>query len=374
MKVEFFRHNLEQEDLEKVQEVLRSVFLTTGEVTREFEEEFRRYTGHPHVVGVTSCTAALHLALLALGIGPGDEVITTPMTFLATATAILHAGARPVFVDVEAATGLIDPRLIEKAITRRTKAILPVHLYGTMADMRAIAQIAQKHRLKIVEDCAHCIEGERDGIRPGQLGDAACYSFYATKNLTSGEGGAVGTRDKDLTDKVRSLRTHGMTTDAASRYGQHYKHWDMTLLGWKYNMDNIHAALLVRQIKRLDAYWKRRDEIAGIYEARLRAAKGISLPAVYGKSARHLQTVWVAGESRDRVLEGMQKREVSVAVNYRAVHTLIYFSKTFGYKPADFPQAYEIGCRTLSIPLYPKMSNEEAEYVAASLQEAVSGA
>ena len=368
-KIEFYRHHLEEEDKAKVREVLDSLFLTTGNVTADFEKKFSEYTGLPSVVGLTSCTAALHLSLLALGIGPGDEVITTPMTFLATATAILHTGAKPVFADVEPETGLIDPFQVEKAITSRTRAILPVHLYGTMADMKSLSRIAKKHHLKIIEDCAHCIEGERDGIRPGGLGDIACYSFYATKNLTSGEGGAIATRDETLAKKIRSLRLHGMTSDAASRYHGLYKHYDMELLGWKYNMDNIHAALLVTQIQRLERYWQERDRLAQLYEKRLEEIPGVRLPKVTGKSARHLQTFWVEEDRRELVLQQMQERGIGVAVNYRAMHTLQYFRATFGFQPSDYPIALRIGLQTISLPLYPKLGEAALNYVMDCLRE-----
>lgn len=372
MKVEFHRHNIEREDVEKLEEVLDSLFLTTGAVTSEFEQRFAEYTGLPHVVGLTSCTAALHLSLLALGIGPGDEVITTPLTFIATATAILHTGAKLVFVDVEPDTGLIDPAKVKGAITSRTKAIVPVHLYGTMADMKALAALAKAHGLWMVEDCAHCIEGERDGVRPGHFGDVACYSFYATKNLTSGEGGAVATRNEELAEKIRLLRLHGMNKDAASRHGLKYRHWDMETLGWKYNMDNIHAALLVRQIERLGPYWERRRQIAEWYREGLKDVPSVLFPEIRGKGAYHLQTVWVDPKIRDEVMHQMQKREVGVAVNYRAIHTLTFFKNQFGYKPEDFPSADEIGRKTISLPLYPKLTGEEAEYVVEALRSVVS--
>lgn len=231
MKVEFFKHNIGPEEIRKVTEVLNSVFLTTGNVVGEFEAKFSDYLGCSHAVGVTSGTAALHLALLACGIGPGDEVITTPMSFVATANAILHAGADPVFVDVEPQTGNIDADLIEEAISEKTKAILPVHLYGQMADMKQVKAIADKHCLTIIEDAAHCIEGERDGVRPAQLSQAACFSFYATKNITSGEGGAISTNDETISEKLRRLRLHGIDKSAAERYTKKYQHYDMTLLG-----------------------------------------------------------------------------------------------------------------------------------------------
>lgn len=188
-KIEFYKHSISQKDIDNTVKVLRSLFLTTGETVKEFEEKFSQYLGCKYTVGVTSCTAALHLSLLAYGVGSGDEVITTPMTFIATANSIIHAGATPVFVDVEPETGNIDANLIEGAITSRTKAILPVHLYGQMCDMKRIREIADKYHLLVIEDAAHAIETSREGVRPGELGDAACFSFYATKNITSGEGG-----------------------------------------------------------------------------------------------------------------------------------------------------------------------------------------
>ena len=371
MKVEFYRHNLEEADIQNVTRVLKSVFLTTGPVTAEFEQKLSQYNGLKHTIGVNSCTAALHLSLLALGIGPGDEVITTPMTFIATATSIMHAGATPVFVDVEESTGLIDVRKMEEAITARTRAIMPVHLYGTMADMKTIRDIAGRYDLKVIEDCAHCIEGERDGIRPGQLSDAACYSFYATKNLTSGEGGAVATNDPELAAEVRILRLHGMSRDAATRYTGYYQHWDMIALGWKYNMDDVHASLLVGQMDNLEEYWQRRKAVWDTYDKGLANIPGIIIPETRGKSARHLYTIWVEPKRRDEILHSIQNREIGVAVNYRAIHTLTYFRKAFGFEPEDFPVANRIGESTISLPLYPKLKDSEVDYIIDSVKRIV---
>ncbi len=201
--IPFFMHDLGQAELDSIAEVLTGPILTTGETVARFERRFADYLGRRHCLGLTSCTGALHLSLVALGIGPGDEVITTPMTFIATATAILEAGAKPIFVDVEPDTGNLDAACIEAAITKHTRAIVPVHLYGQMCDMEAIRAIADRYGLYVIEDAAHCIEGERNGIRPGQLSHTACFSFYATKNLTCGEGGAVVTDDDALAEKLR---------------------------------------------------------------------------------------------------------------------------------------------------------------------------
>jgi dTDP-4-amino-4,6-dideoxygalactose transaminase len=363
MKVEFFRHNIEKEDIQSVQEVLESLFITSGPATVRFEEKFAQYTGAKKAVGVSGCTGALHLAMMAFGIGPGDEVITTPLTYVATANAILYTGGTPVFVDVEANTGLIDAEKIESAITSRTKAILPVHLYGSLCDMKAIAGIARRHKLKIIEDSAHCIEGERDGIRPGDIGDASCYSFYATKNLTCGEGGALITNDEALAAEVKKLRHHGVASDASSRYGQLYTHWDMESFGRKYVMDDIHAALLLKQIDRLDLYLRRREELCQRVEEELKGHPDIHYPQSKGKSARHLQTLWVPKNQRDMALANLQKEGVGVGVHYRAVHTLSYYREKFLYRPEDFPNAFDIGSRTLSLPLYPKLRDEEMTHI-----------
>jgi dTDP-4-amino-4,6-dideoxygalactose transaminase len=267
LKVEFYRHNIGAAEKEQLLAVLDSVFLTTGEVVQQFERQLAEYLGIAETVAVMSCTAGLHLALLALGIGAGDEVITTPLTFIATANAILHAGATPVFVDVEPTTGNLDVAQVAAAITPRTRAILPVHLYGQMCDMRALRQLADQHQLKIIEDAAHCLEGQRDGVGVGQLGDAVCFSFYATKSITCGEGGAIGVNDPALATSLRKLALHGMSRSAADRYQGNYQHWDMELLGWKYNLSNIQAALLLPQLPLVTARLARREAISQRYEA-----------------------------------------------------------------------------------------------------------
>jgi dTDP-4-amino-4,6-dideoxygalactose transaminase len=371
MDIEFHRHSITDKDIQAVTKVLRSIILTTGSINNDFEIKFSNYTGLREQVCLNSCTAALHLSLLALGVGPGDEVITTPLTFIASATSILHTGATPVFVDVERATGLIDMQKVESAITEKTRVIMPVHLYGVMADMITLREIADRHNLKIVEDSAHCIEGERDGVRPGQLSDASCYSFYATKNMTCGEGGALGTNNDDLASKIKILRTHGMSKDAATRYYKKYEHWDMIMYGWKYNLDDIHAALLVNQLERLDRYWKRREEISTMYDSELSDLEGLELPATKGKSARHLYTIWVDPERRDDILRKLQEKGIGVAVNYRAIHNLTFFRERYSFTPNSFPVANKIGNRTISIPLYPSLTNPEIEYIVDCLKEII---
>lgn len=373
MAVPFFLHDLGEPELKAVAEVLGQPILTTGEYVARFESQFAAYAGLQRMLGVTSCTGALHISLVALGIGPGDEVITTPMTFIATATAIMEAGARPVFVDVEPDTGNLDAARVEGAITSRTKAILPVHLYGQMCDMRALRALADRHHLRIVEDAAHCVEGVRDGVRPGQLGDTVAYSFYATKNLTCGEGGAVGTNDADLAEKLRLLRLHGMNKTAADRAREGYTHWDMPTFGWKYNMDNIQAALLLPQLGRLEASWRRRSVLATRYRELLEGLPNLRMPRTLPgvQHAWHLFPVWVGEGRRDGVIEELQRRKIGVMVNYRAIHRLTFFRETFGFKGGEFPHAEAIGDRTLSLPFYPAMTEDAQREVAQALKAAL---
>ncbi|MFD2080550.1 DegT/DnrJ/EryC1/StrS family aminotransferase [Actinopolymorpha cephalotaxi] len=362
--MEFYRHSLGADEKDAVARVLDSLFLTTGEEVYAFEREFAEYLGAPEVVALASCTAAEHLALLALGLRPGDEVITTPLTFVATATAILHAGGVPVFVDVEPSTGNLDPERVEAAITRRTRAIVPVHLYGTMCDMVALRELADRFGLVLVEDAAHCVEGERDGVRPAGLGDAACFSFYATKTLTSGEGGAVALRDAAVADRLRTLRLHGMTKNAADRYHGLYQHWDMTELGWKFNMSNIQGAMLRPQLGRLNDRLLRREEIARKYDAAIDQLDGVERPVVPAatRPARHLYTVWVEPDRRDTYLGYLGRNGVGTAVNYRAIHTLRWLRENVKVEH-DLSNAESIGARTLSLPLYDGLRDDEVSRV-----------
>lgn len=365
MKVEFYRHHLDQKEIDSLVEALGGIFLTAGPLTRRFEQRFSKYLECRAAIGTYSCTSALFLCLKALGIGAGDQVITTPMTFVATSNAILETGATPLFVDVEAATGNLDASRIEAAITDRTRAILPVHLYGQMCDMRCIREIAKGHGLHIIEDAAHCVEGVRDGIRPAQLSDAACFSFYATKNLTAGEGGAIATNDPELAAELKIMRSHGIDREAADRYARKYQHWDMVRMGYKMNMFDIQAALLLPQFANIERNLERRRQISQRYRAALEPLAGVKLPEVRPNTVQacHLFTIWVDPDRRDEILARFQAEQIGVAVNYRAVHLLSYYRQQFGFKPGDFPVAEEIGARTISLPLYPKMTDAQVERV-----------
>jgi dTDP-4-amino-4,6-dideoxygalactose transaminase len=376
MKIEFYRHNVTEEDIVLANQTMQSIFLTTGPMVERFEKRFAEYLGIQEAVGLTSCTGAIHLALLRHGIGPGDEVITTPMTFVATATAVLQAGAAPVFVDVCSKSGILSPDRVKAAITEKTKAILPVHLYGRMADMRGFSKIAQEYNLVLIEDSAHCIEGVREGVRPGQLSHAACFSFYATKSMTCGEGGAIVCRSAEDASWYRSSRHHGISKNASYRYTKKYEHWDMETMGWKYNMDDIQAALLLRQIDRLDDYRQKRQNLEALYRELLMEVEGLDFiegPQKREMSAHHLFTVLLPKNIlRDEVIKKMEESGIGCAVNYRGLHTLTYFREKFGYRPEDFPIANEIGNRTISLPLYPKLTEEEVKIVSETLKKVIS--
>ena len=372
-KIEFYKHDLGEEELASFAKTLASLFLTTGPRVAEFEGMLAQYLGVPHVVGVTSCTEGLHLAVRALGIGEGDEVITTPLTFIATPNSVLYAGATPVFVDVEPDTGLLDPSKIEAAITPRTKAIMPVHLYGQMADMRRIKAIADAHNLAVIEDSAHGVEMRRDGLAPGQLSDAAVFSFYATKTMTSGDGGAIAVRSPEVLARLRRLRYHGISKDVAARYGRIYQHWDMVELGYKAGMSDIDASLLITQFPRLEKRRASREAAVRRYVERLSGAPGTRLMRWHGTSAHHLFTALAPAGRRDELLVALGEAGIGVAVNYRAVHLLTFYREKFGFKPGAFPVAEEIGERTITLPLYPFIPLDDVDYVADAWMRLVSG-
>lgn len=364
-KIEFYKHNLDKKDKYELNQVLNSIFLTTGDLVKKFESDFANYFNVKFCVGVTSCTEALFLSLKGLGISSGDEVITTPLSFIASANAIEYCKAKPVFVDVDEKTGLINPDLIENKINFKTKAILVVHLYGQMCDMKKIKKIANKYKLKIIEDCAHCIEGERDGIKPGQLSDAACFSFYATKNLTSGEGGAIITNNSSLNKWLTKARQHGMSKSAIDRYSKRYEHYDMDFLGYKANMTNLQAALLINQLKRLDKLLIRKEIIAKQYDKGFSTNNEIQIPIVLPntKHARHLYTILVDSKIRDELIMRLQDKKIGVAVNFRPIHLMKYYRRKYDYKKGDFPVTEKIGASTISIPFYQKLKTNEIKYI-----------
>jgi UDP-4-amino-4-deoxy-L-arabinose-oxoglutarate aminotransferase len=372
-QVAFYRHHLGDAEKARIVAALDDPILTTGRATREAEQRLATYLDVPHVVCLDSCTAALHLALVASDIGPGDEVIVPAMTFVATATAVLMCGATPVFADVDPVTACMTPATTEARLTPRTRALIPVHLYGLLCDMEGLRALADRHGLQLIEDSAHCLEARRGVVRPGSLGDAACLSFYATKNITCGEGGALATHDAELAERVRRLSLHGMTTSAYERYHRAYRHWDVPQWGWKYNLDNLRASLLLPQIERLDERWSRRQQIARRYESAFEPLDGVEFPRVTHASwsARHLFTIWVDPARRDEILDGLQRRGVGVAVNYRAVHKLTWFAENGACPPGGLPVSESIGERTISLPLYPQLTAEDMDHVIHAVAETV---
>lgn len=387
-RVEFYRHQLGEAEATEWRKVIDTLFLTLGPQVASFEKELGEYLVRgqegavaPQVVGTNCCSMALVIALKGLDVGPGDEVITTPMTFTATANAVMHLGGKPVLVDVEPTTGLIDPKGIARAITPKTKGIIPVHLYGQLCDMPAIRAIADEHGLFVLEDSAHGVEMERDGIRPGQLGDAVTFSFYATKNLTSGDGGAVATRRPELADRLRRLRNHGVSKSATDRHGGIYQHWDMVELGYKANLTDLDAALLRPQLPLADAKRDQRQRLVERYEKGLRAALGSKAPTTgrhgvpwlverRGKSAHHLFTIQPPAAIRDEMLVALGKANIGTAVNYRAIHTLSYYRQALGLERGALPIGEEIGDRTISLPLYPTLDDASQDRVIEAVAKA----
>jgi len=363
------------EEEEEVRETLRSGLIGTGQKTERLEREFAVYQGRTHGVGTNSCTAALHLGLLALGIGPGDEVITTPMTFVSTVSAILYTGASPVFVDVEPDTLNIDPARVEEAVTKRTRAVLPVHLYGHPCDMDRIVDIAQRYNLKVVSDCAHAIEAEYRGKKVGSYGEVSCFSFYATKNLTTGNGGMLVTDDDDVAGIVQSARDHGMASGAWTRYHTgEFAEYPMVQLGFKYIMWDVPAALGLQQLRRIEPRHGRRLELSRRYYSALEPLAEyveVMRPQEHVRHAYHLFVVKLRGVRRDRVAAEMQAGGIGVGVHYRPVHLEPFHRETYGHHPGEFPVAEDAGERVLSLPFWPEMSESAVHRVVDALGIAI---
>ena len=359
------------EEEQEIIDTLRSGLIGTGPKTAKFELEFAQYEQRKRAVGIDSCTNSLHLAMVALGIGPGDEVITTPMTFVATVNSIVYTGATPVFVDVDPETLNVSPERIEKAITRKTKAIIPVHLYGHPCEMDEIIAIAKHHGLKVISDCAHAIEAEYKGKKVGSLGDVACYSFYATKNLATGNGGMLVTDDDQLADEVTIIRDHGMSSGAWNRYySGEFKHYQMTHLGYKCIMWDLQASLGLQQLKRIEVRHAKRLSLQNRYREKLQKL-GDSVQMVTSdrpvKHAHHLFPVLLKGLNRDSVAAKMEAQGVGVGVHYRPVHLEPYYQEKHGHHPGEYPIAEQAGQNLLSLPFWPEMSDEQMTKVTDTL-------
>lgn len=365
------------EEIREVVATLHSRWLGTGPRVARFESAFAAYKDAPHAVAVNSCTAALSLSLLTAGIGPGDEVITTPLTFCATINAIIHAGATPVLADVDPATMNIDPAAIAAALTPRTRAILPVHFAGRPCDLDAIMPLARRHELKVIEDCAHAIE-TRIGVHgAGTIGDFGCFSFYATKNVTTGEGGMVLARRESDAARIKTLALHGLSTDAWRRFADDgYRHYFVVEPGFKCNMMDLQAAIGLHQLRRVDAHWRRRREIWARYQDAF-ADLPVTRPAEPAPGTRHglhLYTPLVepaAGIDRDGFVDQMTRRNIGVGVHYLSVCEHPCYRERFGWRPQDHPHAMRIGRSTVSLPLSAGLSDRDVDDVIDAVRRTV---
>ena len=369
---------IDESDERAVVETLRSGWLTTGPRTKAFEKELAAATGARYCVGVNSCTAALHLALEAVGVGPGDEVITSPITFASTANVVVHRGARPVFVDVEPDTHNIDASAIEAAITPRTKAIIPVDFAGHPADLDAIMAIAARHQLPVIEDAAHAIGSQYKGRPIGGIADMTAFSFYATKNITSGEGGALTTNRQEWADRIGIMALHGISRDAWKRYGSEgYRHWDIVAPGYKYNMFDLQAALVGSQLQKIAAFHSRRTFLKTRLDEGLQGIAEIELPTVrpWAGHCWHLYPIVVRTEmltaDRDTIMNAIQKENVGIGVHFRAVHLHPFYVETLGFRRGMLPNAEHYSDRTISLPLYPKMTDADADDVIEAVRKVI---
>ncbi len=362
---------LGEPEIVEVVETLRSGWIGTGPRVARFERDFASYTGAEHAVAVASCTAALHLAMIASGIGPGDEVVTTPLTFCATVNAILHTGATPVLADCHPRTLCLDPARVEAALTPRTRAILPVHFAGRLCDMEALLALAERHDLLVIEDCAHAIE-TRDarGRHAGVLGDLGAFSFYATKNVVTGEGGMLTTRRSDLAERVKVMGLHGMSKDAWKRFSDEgYRHYEVVGAGFKYNMTDIEAALGIHQLARVEENLVRREEIWRRYDEAFAdlAVEGPPPPAPGTRHGRHLYTLRVEEGrcllSRDRFLAALHAEGIGTGVHYRSLTEHAFYRSTLGLGEGACPAAEDAGRRILSLPLSAALSDGDVDDV-----------
>lgn len=356
---------------------LKSGWLATGPFVQKFEEDLCTYLESPHAHSLASATAGLFFAVQALDLQPGDEVITTPLTFVATANAIAVRGARPVFVDIEPSTRNLDVTLVKAAITERTKAIMPVHFAGLPVDLDPLYALARDHNLTVIEDAAHAIGTHYKGRKIGSFGDVQIFSFYANKTMTTGEGGCLTTRSDSFAEKVRLLRFHGISQTAWDRFTKKgSQHYDVIQVGYKANMMDLQGALGIHQLRAVDGFIEKRTHLAERYSELLSCYKMLRLPAkpAYDhKHSWHLYTVVLdsaqAGLSRDQLIAALKEHNIGTGLHYNPVHLFPYYRDTFGYKEGDFPRAEQVGANILSLPLFPEMTLREQDRVISALQK-----
>ena len=365
--IPFSRPWIDDTEIEAVSQVLASKWISTGNRVREFERAFAEYLGVKHAIAVSSCTAALHLSLVVAEIGSGDEVITTPYTFTATAEAIRYVGAKPVFVDIDPDTLNIDTSKIEQAITDRTKAVLPVHIAGVPCDMDTLQEISQTHNLMLIDDAAHAIPTEYKGKYIGNLGDLSAFSFYANKNLTTGEGGMITTNSDAFAKPLRTMRLHGIDKDAWARQSQrNIWHYDIATEGYKYNMTDIQAAMGLCQLMKLNKQHERRRNFAQIYQKELAKFPQIRTPVAPDnprEHAWHLYIIQLQTGNRDAFVEALSEANIECSVHYIPLHLFDFYQEQYGYRVGDFPYAEAAFERVVSLPLHPGLTEEDIHIV-----------
>lgn len=362
--------DLDESELAEIREALNSGWVTTGPKTKQFESEFASVVGAKHAVAVNSCTAAMHLALEAIGLKQGDEVITTPYTFAATAEVIRYFDARPVLVDVEPGFFNIDPALIERALTERTKAIMPVHIAGFPAELDPVHEIAKRRGIPVIEDAAHAFPTRYGGKMVGALSDVTCFSFYATKTITTGEGGMICTERDALADRCRMMALHGISKDAWKRYtAEGTWYYEIIAPGYKYNMTDVAAAMGLAQLRKARTMYERRKEIARIYHEAFSPIGELQIPGDRA-DAQHAWHLYMLRLNLDRLrinragfMEELKKRNIGASVHFIPLHVHPYYRDTFGYRPEDLPVAYREYMREVSLPIFSKMSGEDVQSV-----------
>lgn len=379
MREEFLSFHVpsfDEAEVNAVVEVIRSGWLTMGPKTVEFELQFARYTGARHAVAVSSCTAALELALEAIGLQPGDEVLVPTTTFTATAEVVCHLGGRPILVDIDPVTMNMDPEDASRRVTPRTRAVIPVHIAGQPCDMEELQLLAGQHNIRIIEDAAHALPAGYRGQRIGSISELTAFSFYVTKPLTTGEGGMVTTEDEELANRMRLMRLHGISRDAWKRYtAEGSWRYEVLAAGYKCNMTDLQAALGLVQLSKCDRLWTARSRIAERYTNVFRSVDSLEVPKVREcrESAWHLYILRLQSErlriKRDTFIEELKRRGIGTSVHFIPLHLQPYYQKTFGYRQGDFPRAEREFYRCLSLPIYPSMSDEDVGRVIAAVNE-----
>jgi dTDP-4-amino-4,6-dideoxygalactose transaminase len=378
----FGRPDIGNNEIRAVKKVIQSKWIGSGPVTEKFEEMFRKYKKSKIALSVNSCTAAMHLTLLSLNIGHGDEVITTPMTFCSTINSILLVGAKPVLVDINLDTLNIDEKIIEKKITKKTKAVILVHFGGLPCNLKPIIKICKKNSIKIIEDCAHAIETKYFGKHVGNFGVAGCFSFYATKNLTTGEGGMLITNNQKIANRVKIMRLHGMSKDAWKRHlpdalsqKTKFQHYDVSELGLKYNMIDINSSIGIEQLKKIEKNWRIRKNLYAFYKKKLK-----NLPLLFQnerpylvKHGYHLFVIIIdkdkTQKKRDQLIKYLKKYKIAVGINYRCVTDMSYYRKNLKWTKKTSKIAKYVGDNILSLPFDPKLTKKDINYISTIIKK-----